>query len=165
MLATAAGLMLAPSSSAHANVQRQTRIAGDGALAAGPAARAPRSNTARREVRVAGECTTVWKKKKKIQICGQITNRDPREKLMITNDWGQYKDSRTWAIVKPGKTGHAAVRLGTGRPTRVKDVDGFYVGTGCKAKLGWLRWIGPGWYKIYDGQYVVVSDIRCSRGG
>lgn len=97
------------------------------------------------ERRVAGTCTFGW-------VCGRIVNRDPHVDLMITNDWGHYRDRRTWRIVHPRSTG---------RDAGVKDVDGFYVGQGCRVQLGWVRWIGPGWYKIRDGQYIVVSDIRC----
>jgi hypothetical protein len=109
-------------------------VAGLTAPASGQPARAAR-----------GECTLGF-------LCGRIYNHDARYKLLITNDWGRYKDRRTWRIVNPRSSG---------RDAGVLDVDGFYVGRGCKVKLAGLRWIGPGWYKIRDGQYIQVTDIRC----
>lgn len=92
-----------------------------------------------------GECTLGV-------LCGRIYNHDGRHRLLITNNWGRSWDRRTWRIVKPRSSG---------RDAGVKDVDGFWVGPGCKVKLAGLRWIGPGWYKVRDGQYIQVSDIRC----
>ncbi len=85
-------------------------------------------------------------------LCGWIYNHDDHIKLMVTSDWGRYKDRRTWRIVKPNSTG---------RDAGVQDVDGFYVGPGCKVKIAGVRWMGPGWHKIRDGQFVQVTDIRC----
>jgi hypothetical protein len=85
-------------------------------------------------------------------VCGRIKNRDRQQWLRITNDWSQRENQRTWRFVKPGKTG---------RDANVKDVDGFFVGNGCRMTLGWIRTIGPGWYRIRNGQYIQVTDIRC----
>ncbi|WP_148081839.1 hypothetical protein [Streptomyces botrytidirepellens] len=86
-------------------------------------------------------------------ICGNVYNRDNRYTLMITNDWGKHGNSSTWRTLKPGQNGH---HVG------VKDVDGYWVGPGCKAKrsLG-MRTVGPGWHKVRDGQKIQIVDIRC----
>ncbi|MDN3059810.1 hypothetical protein PH213_35875 [Streptomyces sp. SRF1] len=86
-------------------------------------------------------------------ICGNVYNRDNRYNLLITNDWGKHRNSSTWRTLKPGQNGH---HVG------VKDVDGYWVGPGCKVKrsLG-LRTVGPGWHKVRDGQKIQIVDIRC----
>ncbi|MFK4149740.1 hypothetical protein [Streptomyces sp. NPDC004065] len=86
-------------------------------------------------------------------ICGNVYNRDDRYNLLITDNWGKYRDRSTWHVLKPGQNGH---------DVGVKDVDGYWVGPGCKVKrsLG-LRTVGPGWHKVRDGQKIQIVDIRC----
>ncbi|EFL20385.1 hypothetical protein SSOG_00097 [Streptomyces himastatinicus ATCC 53653] len=99
------------------------------------------------EARPMGECSIGG------HICGNVYNRDNRYPLMITNNWGKHGSSSTWRTLKPGQNGH---HVG------VKDVDGYWVGPGCKAKrsLG-MRTVGPGWHKVRDGQKIQIVDIRC----
>ncbi|MFB7598098.1 hypothetical protein [Streptomyces sp. NPDC056160] len=86
-------------------------------------------------------------------ICGNVYNRDDRYNLLITDNWGKYRNRSTWHVLKPGQNGH---------DVGVKDVDGYWVGPGCKVKrsLG-LRTVGPGWHKVRDGQKIQIVDIRC----
>jgi hypothetical protein len=142
LLATAAALTLAPSST-HGDSQGQAPIADDGALTSQPAQPPTRSQAAERGV--LGNCTAGL-------LCGRIKNRDGQQSIRITTNWGRKWDRATWRSVKPGQTGREAL---------VRDVDGLYVKDGCKVRLAGIRTIGPGWYKIFDGQYIQVSDIRC----
>jgi hypothetical protein len=99
------------------------------------------------EVRPLGVCTI------KGRICGNVYNRDDRYSLLITDRWGKQHDRSTWHLLKPGQNG---------RHVGVKDVDGYWVGPGCKIKrsLG-LRTVGPGWHKVRNGQKLQIVDIRC----
>ncbi|MFE2601031.1 hypothetical protein ACFXCZ_31830 [Streptomyces sp. NPDC059396] len=99
------------------------------------------------EVRPLGTCEVAG------HICGNVHNRDDRYSLLITNDWGKRHKSSTWRLLKPGQDGN---------DVGVRDVDGYWVGSGCKVKrsLG-LRTIGPGWHKVRNGQKLQIVDIRC----
>ncbi|MFC8126024.1 hypothetical protein [Streptomyces sp. NPDC057302] len=99
------------------------------------------------EVTPLGECWVGGR------ICGNVYNRDNRYNLLITNQWGKHYDRSTWRILRPGQNGH---HVG------VRDVDGYWVGPGCKVKrsLG-LRTVGPGWHKVRNGQKLQIVDIRC----
>jgi hypothetical protein len=141
-LATAAALMLVPSS-AHGDGQGQTRTAEDGASTSQPTEPPARAQATERGTR--GNCT--WS-----LVCGQIKNRDRQQSLRITTNWGSKGERATWRYVKPGQTG---------RQARVRDVDGFFVKDGCKVTLAGIRTVGEGWHKIFDGQYIQVTDIRC----
>lgn len=99
------------------------------------------------EARPMGECSISG------HICGNVYNRDNRYTLMITNDWGKHGNSSTWRTLKPGQNGH---HVG------VKDVDGYWVGPGCKVKRSMgTRTVGPGWHKVRNGQKIQIVDIRC----
>lgn len=85
-------------------------------------------------------------------VCGWIYNHDDRHRLMVTSHWPARAERRTWRIVRPNSSG---------REAGVRDVDGFWVGPGCRVKVAGVRWFGPGWHRIRDGQFVQVTDIRC----
>ncbi|WP_438453013.1 hypothetical protein [Streptomyces asiaticus] len=85
-------------------------------------------------------------------ICGNVYNRDDHYSLLITDDWGKYRDASTWHVLKPGQNG---------RDVGVKDVDGYWVGPGCKVEDLLGRTAGPGWHKISSLKKIQIVDIRC----
>ncbi|GAA3148508.1 hypothetical protein ACFQ0X_06640 [Streptomyces rectiviolaceus] len=125
---------------ASAAIAVSTPVATGSAAAAAPA---PASTSTSTDVRLQGDCT--------LGFCGNVHNRDDRYSLLITNDWGKRYDRSTWRTLRPGQNG---------RSVGVKDVDGYWVGTGCKVKRA-RGWIGPGWHKVRDVQNINILDIRC----
>jgi hypothetical protein len=43
----------------------------------------------------------------------------------------------------------------------VKDADGFRINSGCRGTVAFVQDLGPGWYKVYDGQHIHLTDIVC----
>ncbi|RCG31673.1 hypothetical protein DQ384_08965 [Sphaerisporangium album] len=85
-------------------------------------------------------------------LCGRVYNRDDRYRLLITDDWGSRNSPGTQFSLRPGQDG---------RDVGVRDVDGFWVGPGCKVKKAWIRTYGPGWHRVRDGQIARITDIKC----
>jgi len=85
-------------------------------------------------------------------LCGHIYNDDDQYNLRITDNWGAYWDPSTWRTLAPGQNSD-----GIG----VKDADGLYVWSGCTATIAFVQTLGPGWYKVYDGQHIHVTNISC----
>jgi hypothetical protein len=85
-------------------------------------------------------------------ICGEVHNRDDRYGLLITNQWGKQHDSSTWRVLKPGQDGP---------DVGVKDVDGYWVGRGCKVRPSGEAPVGPGWHKVTNIQNIQIVDITC----
>ncbi|WP_329084445.1 hypothetical protein [Streptosporangium sp. NBC_01469] len=84
--------------------------------------------------------------------CGYVYNRDNRYSLLITDDWGSRNHRSTQFSLRPGQDGS---------DVGVKDVDGYWVGPGCKVKVAWIRSFGPGWHRVRNGQRVRITDIKC----
>ncbi len=110
---------------------------------------APVSETATRasaenEIEPRGECT--WG-----IFCGVIKN-DPKSNrsLKVSNDWGK-RDSGAWKWIAPGGSSTAVM----------KDADGFYVDSGCRATSvdDVLVWDSGKWHKINDLQEYTVKII------
>ena len=96
------------------------------------------------EIEARGECT--WS-----IFCGVIKN-DPKSNrsLKVTNDWGK-RDSGAWRWIAPGSSSTAVM----------KDADGFYVDSGCRATSvdDVLVWDSGKWHKINDLQEYTVKII------
>ncbi|WP_314175710.1 hypothetical protein [Streptomyces winkii] len=85
-------------------------------------------------------------------ICGEVHNRDDRYGLLITDQWGRQHDSSTWSVLKPGQDGP---------DVGVRDVDGYWVGRGCKVRPSGEASVGPGWHKVTNIQNIQIADITC----
>ncbi|HEX8441588.1 hypothetical protein [Archangium sp.] len=99
-------------------------------------------------VALAGNCTGIGR----ARLCGNVRNRSSEHDVIITTDWGKRNEHRTWKALPSGKDGP---------DIKVRDVDGFLVPKGCEFTLAGIRHIGPGWYKIFDGQNIQISSINC----
>lgn len=132
------------------------------ATAAAPAANAvpasPRASAALEQPmeasRAAGQCTLG-------RICGRVHNADNRIDLLITSNWYYRNQSWTWRVLKPGQDG---------RKVGVKDVDGLWVGRGCRVKTKirelprprtYNKTFGYGWHRVKDNVTVKVYDTLC----
>lgn len=88
----------------------------------------------------AGDCD--WR------LCGNVTNRDDRLYLRITNHWPQRENQSTWRWLKPGQDGP---------DIGVRDIDGFFI-RHCVTMAWFKRECGPPrWYKVRNGQNVQVT--------
>lgn len=85
-------------------------------------------------------------------LCGHIYNDDNNQNLRITTDWGKRSNSATWRTLKVGQNS---------KEIGVKDADGFWIPKGCFGKVAFVQKLGPGWYKVYDGQHIHLTDIVC----
>lgn len=85
-------------------------------------------------------------------LCGHIYNDDNNQNLRITTDWGNYSDSDTWRTLY---VGDSSDDIG------VKDADGFMIPRGCTGTVAFVQDLGPGWYKVFDGQHIHLTDIVC----
>jgi hypothetical protein len=85
-------------------------------------------------------------------LCGHVYNDDNNQNLTITTDWGRYSDSATWRTLRVGQSSD---EIG------VKDADGFRINSGCRGTVAFVQDLGPGWYKVYDGQHIHLTDIVC----
>ncbi|MEU0693866.1 hypothetical protein ABZ349_07740 [Streptomyces niveus] len=104
--------------------------------------------------RAAGQCTFG-------KVCGRVLNADNRIDLLITSNWYYKNQSWTWRVLKPGQDG---------RNVGVKDVDGLWVGRGCRVKTKiwelprtWTydKTFGHGWHRVKDHMTVKVYDTLC----
>lgn len=85
-------------------------------------------------------------------LCGHIYNDDNNQKLRITTNWGKRTDPDTWRTLRVGQSSD---EIG------VKDADGFRIPKGCTGTVAFVQDLGPGWYKVYDGQHIHLTDIVC----
>ncbi|KAK0665230.1 hypothetical protein QBC41DRAFT_349794 [Cercophora samala] len=101
----------------------------------------PREST---DIEARGECTWGF-------LCGVIKN-DPKSNrsLKVTNDWPK-RDSGAWEWIGIGGSSKAVM----------KDADGFYVPSGCRATSvdDVLVWDAGKWHKINDLQEYTVKII------
>ena len=94
------------------------------------------------DVEARGECTLGL-------VCGEVRNdKNSNSILKVTNDWGK-RNSGAFKWISPGYTSKTAM----------KDADGFFVESFCKATSGSTKWASGQWHKINDLQTVTVKII------
>lgn len=86
------------------------------------------------------------------ELCGHIYNDDNNQNLRITTNWGRYSDPATWRTLHIGQSSD---------DIGVKDADGFMIPSGCRGTVAFVQDLGPGWYKVRDGQHIHLTDIVC----